>query len=94
MVRLTNEEISFLQWICENGGRRAVAGDIDFTDYRRVVDCGYVGVKPNRFSANTPYFTITKGGRQTSRSRQARRGIAKAVLLLVPAFPELGNSRR
>jgi hypothetical protein len=65
MVRLTNEEISFLQWLCENGGRRAVAGDIDFTDYRHVVDCGYGEVKRNRFSANTLYFTITKGGKQT-----------------------------
>ena len=65
MATLTSEEISFLQWLCENGGRRAVAGDIDFTFYRHVVDCGYVEVKPNRFSANTLYFTITIEGRQT-----------------------------
>src|SRR5262245_19815042 len=65
MATLTSEEISFLQWLCENGGRCAVAGDIDFTFYRHVVDSSYVEVKPNRFSANTLYFTITKDGGQT-----------------------------
>ena len=29
-----------------------------------MVDAGYLEVKPNRFSANTLYFTITGGGRQ------------------------------
>ena len=65
MATLTSAEIFFLQWLCENGGRRAVAGNADFAEYRRVVDCGYVEVKPNRFSANTLYLTITNGGRQT-----------------------------
>jgi hypothetical protein len=69
MARLTNEEISFLQWLCENGGRRVVVGDIDFDEYRSMVDSGYVEVKPNRFSANTLYLTITNGGRQTLEGR-------------------------
>jgi hypothetical protein len=65
MRTLTNEEISFLQWLCENGGRRTVEGEISFALYSGVVDCGYVEVRPNRFSANTVYFTITKQGIQT-----------------------------
>jgi len=65
MARLTDQEISFLQWLCENGGRRAIVGDVDFNEYRRVADSGYVEVTPNRFSANIVYFTITAGGRRT-----------------------------
>jgi hypothetical protein len=30
-----------------------------------LVNAGYIEVKPNRFSANILYFTITSGGRQT-----------------------------
>jgi hypothetical protein len=65
MPRLTNREISFLQWLYENGGRRAVPEDIDFSEYRSLADSGYVEVQPNRFSANTLYLTITNGRRQT-----------------------------
>jgi len=61
MSKLTDEEISFLQWLRENGGRRAVSGNSDLSEYGRVVASGYVEVKPNRFSADTIYFTITKG---------------------------------
>jgi len=74
MATLTSAEISFLQWLCENGGRRAMAANADFAEYRRVVDCGYVEVKPNRFSANTLYLSITNGGRQTLEAIE--RGVA------------------
>ena len=65
MHNLTHQEIFFLQWLCENGGRRAIAGNTDFTQYHHLVNAGYIEVKPNRFSANILYFTITSGGRQT-----------------------------
>ena len=65
MHNLTRQEIFFLQWLCENGGRRAMAGNTDFTQYHHLVDAGHIEVKPNRFTANTLYFTITNGGRQT-----------------------------
>jgi len=65
MHDLSRQGIVFLQWLCANGGRRAMAGNIDFTQYHHLVNAGYLEVKPNRFSANILYFTITSGGRQT-----------------------------
>lgn len=70
MSKLTNEEISLLRWLRENGGRRAVSGNSDLSGYGRVVASGYVEVKPNRFSADTVYFTITKGGRKILESAE------------------------
>jgi hypothetical protein len=70
MWRPSDREIEFLHWLCQNEGRRAVIGDIDCGPYRRMVEAGYVEVKPNRFSANTLYFTITNGGRQTLKAAE------------------------
>ena len=56
MHDLTRQEIFFLQWLCENGGRRAIAGNTDFTQYDHLVDAGYIEVKPNRFSAKHLVF--------------------------------------
>ena len=70
MSKLTNEEISCLQWLRENGGRRAVSGNNDLSGYGRVVASGYVDVRPNRFSADTVYLTITNGGRKILESAE------------------------
>jgi len=64
MSKLTNEEISFLRWLRENGGRRAVSVNNDLRDHGRLIDSRYVEVRPNRFSADAVYFKITTGGRQ------------------------------
>ena len=70
MSKLTNEEISFLQWLRQYGGRPSVSGNSDLSGYGRMVASGYVEVKPNRFSADTIYFTITKGGRKILESAE------------------------
>ena len=59
MRNLTRQKICFLQWLCENGGRRAIDGNADFSEFRHLEDAGYIEVKPNRFSANILYLTIT-----------------------------------
>jgi hypothetical protein len=65
MGKLTEVEISFLEWLRDQGGKYALNGNDEFSKYYRLVNAGFIEVQlPDRFNPAVVTFKLTESGQE------------------------------
>jgi hypothetical protein len=61
-LTLTPGEISFLQWLSDNGGIGSRSGNNWIGTTERLVRFGYVEIQLDKLRANTVHYRLTENG--------------------------------
>ena len=77
-LKLAARDISFLQWLRDNGGDCDLPGTTDLGTFYRVVNSGCVEVQSNRYS-DALRFTLTETGREAIEAKERQVVHAKRV---------------
>jgi hypothetical protein len=75
MLKLTNNELAILGWLCDNGGKGTFSEKTRLDSYYRLVRAGYVEIQFDR-NLDAIHFTLTEFGREAQEAweRQKARG--------------------
>jgi hypothetical protein len=68
-LTLTPHELSFLQWLSDNGGIGSRSGDNWIGSAERLVRFGYVEIQMDKLRANTVHYKLTDNGQEALISR-------------------------